>query len=363
MVLITNKARDPKILDFDTQGCRITVKECWDYNQAMNVFCIYKSILEEKPDAVLFNAQINMFGNKKIAAGLGLLLPMIFKLKGLVSIVLLHHLEHNLKLDSAGLFSRNFKSKLNNFVGTKLMKSLLQANLAVVTLKQNVVKLNELYGAKNVLHIPHGSFENTNVNFEEKKSVRKKILTFGKFGNHKNIEVLIEAVELIKTRMQEDIDLVVAGTDSVNNEGYLAKVQKSYNNIPNLKFTGYILENEIQGLFSEADLIVLPYLKTLGSSGVLHLSGSHGKAVVLPDLEGFSTLVREQGYRGQFFKPNSVLSLAEAIEDVIYNEDYKLKIAKANYRAACSSPISSVTDSYIYEFKNLIQQKYHQVVA
>ena len=53
IVLITDKTEAAKDFDFNEEGCKITVKECWNFNGYKNIFKINRVIKETKPDAVL----------------------------------------------------------------------------------------------------------------------------------------------------------------------------------------------------------------------------------------------------------------------------------------------------------------------
>ncbi len=97
-------------------------------------------------------------------------------------------------------------------------------------------------------------------------------------------------------------------------------------------------------------MVVFPYTSTTGSSGVLHQAGSYGKAVVMPDLGDLSILVKEEGYRGEFFNPESMHSLASGIENLVMNETYRTEIAKANYKAATALPMSRIAQMYLDVF-------------
>jgi len=288
IVLITDHTKEEKQLDFKTNNCKITVKDSWKFNSYKNVVNIYKAINEEKPDAVLFNLQFMKFGDKKIPAALGLLLPMIFKLKRIPSIVLLHNILEQVDLNSAGFASSKLLQKAYNFIGTTLTRFLLKADLVAVTIGKYVEILNEKYKADNVVLIPHGAFETPPEPSFELPKGPKKVMTFGKFGTYKKVEIMIEAVQEIRKRTSEDIEIVIAGTDSPNTPGYLENVKKQYAHVPNITFTGYVEESDVPVIFDESAVVVFPYTSTTGSSGVLHQAGSYGKAVVLPDLGDLS---------------------------------------------------------------------------
>jgi len=358
IVLLTDKTEGKKDITFIEEGCKITVKECWKFNSYLNIINVTKAINNTQPDAVLFNLQFMKFGDKKIAAALGLLLPLVCKLKHIPNIVLLHNILEEVDLDAAGFTSNKLLQKAYGFIGATLTKLLLQSDTVVVTMQKYVDILEKKYNAKNVFLIPHGTFE---VSKETPDfSIRNRplqIMTFGKFGTYKKVESLIEAVEKVRKTTRLDLEVVIAGTDSPNAPGYLASVQEDYKHVPQLRFTGYVEENDVSKLFKESAVVVFPYTSTTGSSGVLHQAGSYGKAVVMPDLGDLALLVKDEGYQGEFFEPNSIESLAFAIEVLITNEAYRLNIAKANYKAATAYPMEKITNMYLNKFNTIIKNK------
>ena len=116
LVLITDRTSEPKQLDFENSN-KVSVNECWEFNSYANIFTIVKAVLKEKPDAVLFNLQFVKFGDKKIPAALGLLLPMILKILGCNTVVLLHNIMEQVDLANAGFTSNKIAQKIYNFIG------------------------------------------------------------------------------------------------------------------------------------------------------------------------------------------------------------------------------------------------------
>ena len=123
-----------------------------------------------------------------------------------------------------------------------------------------------------------------------------------------------------------------------------------------MTFTGYVEEEDVPVIFSESAMVVFPYTSTTGSSGVLHQAGSYGKAVVMPDLGDLSLLVKDEGYKGEFFNPESSESLAVAIKRLVEDEEYRMQIARANYKAATALPMGKIADMYLQGFESIIQQ-------
>ena len=356
LLLITDKTKEPKQLDFKNSN-KVSVKECWEFNSYANIFTICKTILKEKPDAVLFNLQFVKFGDKKVPAALGLLIPMILRFLGCNTIVLLHNILEQVDLESAGFTDNKTAQKIYNFIGTNLTRCILKADTVAVTISKYVTILNEKYKTDNVVLIPHGTFEiPKNPSFDLPVGP-KKVMAFGKFGTYKKVEILIDAVELIRKNSDEAIEIVIAGTDSPNTPGYLKEVKEKYAHVPGITFTGYVEENEVATIFNESAMVVFPYTSTTGSSGVLHQAGSYGKAVVMPDLGDLSILVKEEGYKGEFFNPESAESLAKAIEAILNDDNYRRRLATTNYNAACELSMDKIVQMYIRDFKQLNYDK------
>ncbi len=363
IVLLTDFTNENKDLNFDLPGCQVNAIECWEFNSYKNLFSISKQLDAIAPDVVLFNLQFMKFGDKKIPAALGLMLPLVCKLKGIKSVVLLHNILEEVDLGKAGFASNWLLRKLYGFIGSCLTRLILQADQVAVTIKKYVDVLEDKYKTSKVSLVPHGTFElPEEPNFDE-TSDTLQIMTFGKFGTYKKVEAMIEAVEMVRTRTGKQIEIVIAGTDNPNAKGYLAQVQKKYEHVSDLVFTGYVEEQDVPGLFQSSAAVVFPYTSTTGSSGVLHQAGSYGKAVVMPDLGDLALLVKDEGYKGEFFDPHSTESLAMAIEAIVVDEEYRIALGKANYQAATAYPMSKITDMYLDIFKQIQTDKKEQFIV
>ncbi|SIQ42095.1 glycosyltransferase [Maribacter ulvicola] len=353
IIVIADKTEGKKDLIFNEDGCKITVKECWNFNDYGNLFKINKVISATKPVAVLFNLQFLKFGDKKIPAALGLILPFLCKMKGIPTISILHNKFEQVYFENAGITSNTIIKKVYKWVGNVLTRFVLASDVVAVPISKYKTILENKYQSRNVALIPHGSFEILQDPNYDLPVGAKKVMAFGKFGSYKKVEVMVEAIELIRARTNENIEIVIAGTDSPNTPGYLDRMKKKYAHVDQLCFTGNVAEEDVPVVFGNSAVVVFPYTSTTGSFGVLRQAVSYGKAVVLPALEDLRILVNEEGYKGEFFKPESAASLADAIESVLLHDSYRLYLAKANYRAASSLPMSAITNRYIEYFKAL----------
>jgi glycosyltransferase involved in cell wall biosynthesis len=355
--IISDTLPDGTYFNFPDGKVETEAFQVWDFNLWTNPIKILRAVKKSKADIVLYNMQFLSFGDRKIPAALGLLTPLLTKLSGYPSVVLLHNILEQVDLNAAGITQNKLLAKAYNFIGTLLTKFILSADLLAVTIPKYVEILEEKYKAKNVVLIPHGSFEIPEMPDFGLPKGPLQVMAFGKFGTYKKVEAMIEAVELIRKRTSLDIEIVVAGTDSPNTPGYLKSTQEQYNHVSQMRFTGYVAEEDVPRIFSESAVVVFPYTSTTGSSGVLHQAGSYGKAAIMPNLGDLAMLVKEEGYGGEFFNPESVESLADAIQKVLEDEKYRIKLSRQNYFAAASLPMNDLADWYNLHFQKLIDQE------
>lgn len=355
LILITDKVREPRHFDFDTG--KVTLIEAWKFNSYNTLFSVSKAIRKSGADAVLFNLQFMKFGDKKVPAALGLMLPMMCRFQGIPSITLLHNILEQVDLGQAGFTENRILKFLFNQIGTFLTRLILQSDRVALTIGKYVEIISAKYQAKNVILMPHGSFETPPAPDFDIPEGPKKVMCFGKFGTYKRVELMIEAVEELRQRTNLDLEIVIAGTDSPNTPGYLQEMKEKYAMVQNIEFTGYVAEEEVPKVFTESAVVVFPYTATTGSSGVLHQAGSYGKAVVMPNLGDLALLVEEEGYAGEFFEPGNVASLARSLENILKNEEYRRSLGEKNYAAACSLPMETIAQMYLEEFKSLRKQK------
>jgi len=353
VILYCDKTIDDKTLDFPYSE-KVHVIECWNFNSYKTIFSVFKAIQKSKPDQVLFNLQFMKFGDKKIAAALGLMLPMLVRLFGTNTTVLIHNILETVDLKNTGFAKNKLLMGTYKFIGYLLTKLLLRANKVVVTIPKYKRILELKYKAKNVVVIPHGTFEILQTPKYRTQKGLKKIMTFGKFGTYKKVEILIEAVKRVRQRTGEVLEIVIAGTNNPNTPNYLESVEKAYRNVKGLTFTGYVKEEDVSTLFKESSVVVFPYTSTTGSSGVLHQAGSYGKAVILPNIGDLKELVLEEGYIGEFFKKADVESLAMAIQKMVLNDIYRIELGKINYKAATAYPMKKICKLYLSTFKEAV---------
>lgn len=353
IIILTDKIEEEYSVDAKIGSCKITVIPCWNFNSYTTLFSIIRQIKKVKADIALYNIQFLSFGDKKVPGALGLLMPLLTRMTGVPAVTLLHNITETVDYKSAGITESKLMQWAYNRIGTFLTKLLLKSNLLAVTMPKYVRILEKKYRAKNVALIPHGSFEVPKLPLVARPK-KKQIMTFGKFGTYKKVEEMIEAVQLVRKRTGEELEIVIAGTDNPNVRGYLGRVEEQYKHVKDLRFTGYVEEEDVPFIFSQSSVVVFPYTSTTGSSGVLHQAGSFAKAVVLPNIGDLKELIEEEGYRGEYFQPSDIASLADAIERLVIDSEYRYEMGQINYAAASSLPMSDIADWYLIHFMNIV---------
>ncbi len=358
IIILTDEIDDAYPEQIEEQGtCKITIKPCWKFNQFGTTFRLIKALRECQADIVLYNIQFLSFGDKKLQAAVGLLAPVVSRIMGIPSVVLLHNITEAVDYESAGITKNPILKAVYSLSGTILTKIILLANLVCLTIPKYVETIEKKYGAKNIALIPHGSFELPPMPDFEKKQDVKTVMTFGKFGTYKKVETMIEAVVKVRERTGEQIKIVIAGSDNPNVKGYLDNVKEKYAHVPDIRFTGYVAEEDVPGLFIDSTLVVFDYTSTTGSSGVLHQAGSYGKAVVIPQIGDLKQLIEEEGYMGSYYEAGNLDQMTDAIERLIVDEEFRTEVAKKNYMASASIPMLDIMDWYMIHFYHLLDKK------
>lgn len=344
-------AGDPRLGRFTVLSNRLSdgsypehVQAVWDLDSIRTPWVIARVVRRLRPDVVIFNLQNASFGSRVAPAVLGLLSPWFCRILGFPTIVVLHNLADRIDPVQAG-FGGGRVWRTVYRVGSRIMTwLLLRANRVTVTVPAYVGHLAARYRARNVRHIPHGSFLGVVDTGPAPEVIR--LLAFGKFGTYKRVEILLDAARLL-TEAGIAVEVVVAGTDNPNSPGYLSSAADLYRDLQGVTFTGYVDESDLPALFESAWAVVMPYTSTTGASGVLHQAAEFGRPVLLPAIGDFVDLIEDQGFDGVEFGPGDPSSLVEAVLRLSKDPDRWNEIVANNRAAAGSVPMPDVASRLI----------------
>jgi glycosyltransferase involved in cell wall biosynthesis len=176
--------------------------------------------------------------------------------------------------------------------------------------------------------IPHGimPLENVPAQTDARKKLnlpldRQIILFFGGIRPNKGLDILLKALEIIKSHNSK-ILLVIAGglLGRFSFETYSDIIKKSSLSEYVRTFIKFIPEEEVDDFFAVSDLVVLPYLKFEAQSGVLLRSYAHKKPVVVSNVGAMGEIVSSDNI-GLTVEPGAAGPLAEALMNVLSNPD------------------------------------------
>ena len=219
------------------------------------------------------------------------------------------------------------------------MFSMAQADL----MRQN-------YGEKNihVMNLPLKNFGKSN------KTKPKDIVRFLSFGHiiyQKNIDLLIEAGNLMYERGLRGFKISINGT-CADWKFYEDKIK--YNDIfecnPN-----FISNEKLLDLFETSHYAVFPY-RRVSQSGVLKVAFNNSIQVVVSNIGSFKEEVKE-GENGFFFKVGSAESLADVLENLLktHHQKYGSRREKMDVFIKNHYSAEKSAESYIDFFKRIIQ--------
>ena len=331
---------------------------CWRFGDSRNAQRILAATKAANPDGVLFNLQFATFGGTKIPATLGLSAPKLVRMAGFPTMVLLHNIMETVDLRNAGYAGNPVMEAIMRTAGNLITRLILSVDKVALTIPKYVEILTAKYHATNVLLAPHGSFEERlDMPSLDLPPGLRQIMTFGKFGTYKKVEMMFDAYQLLLERGYSDLEIVIAGSDSPNAAGYLDAMRTKYTHLPNVRFTGYVAETDVPRIFGDSAVVIFPYTSTTGSSGVLHQAGAYGKAVVLPNIGDFAEVITEEGYDGEFFLPDDIPTLADAIARILDNDEHRRELGARNFLASQGLPLNDVVDWYLLHMETILPTK------
>jgi glycosyltransferase involved in cell wall biosynthesis len=183
------------------------------------------------------------------------------------------------------------------------------------------------------------------------------ILFFGNIAPWKRIDTLIEAVKIVKNKIGQKFNLVIAGKpypgfediklfENIDNE------DKKFINIINK----YISSTEIPALVSKSSFLVLPYdnLFQYSSSGVIPLSYTFAKPVIVSNVPSLVEYV-DSGKTGLIFEVNNTKQLANCIIELIQNNSKCLEMGQTAYQKLVKEMSLNVCCKIINDIYNNIK--------
>jgi glycosyltransferase involved in cell wall biosynthesis len=180
---------------------------------------------------------------------------------------------------------------------------------------------------------------------------RKLVLYVGALEKRKGVEFLLRAAREIDER-SGDVKIVIVGTGSEKkNLEQLAFKLRVDNRV---SFKGYVSEEELETLYCESDVFVLPSLYE--SFGLVLLEAmARGKPVIATRIPGTSELVKAE-FNGILVEPKNPKKLGDAIMKVLSDTDYARKLGRNGQIFSASFTWEKAVSDYIHLFSNVLEE-------
>lgn len=342
ITIIADVLPDP--LDELDLGPKVEVHRIWSFNSVCSGFKILRALKKCGADSVLYNLQTASFGDREIPAALGLLTPMITQKCGIPSGVILHNLIDAVDLSKTQIGTNVIRQKIVQKAGEAITRLLLKTGYVTVTLDSFADILQTKYNSQNAFMVPHGTFERESScdlpNLSERPN---RIVTMGKFGTYKKLDRMIKAIQSINTsNPNSPVELVIGGSNHPATPGYLESLEALYAADTNIKFHGYVAEEEVENFFTSARLAIFDYDSTTGSSGVLHQAAIYRTPAAYPLMGDFVDVTEREGIRGFHFTPLDVVDLQKTISKALNFEIIAQDIADSNLNVSQSVTLQTV---------------------
>jgi glycosyltransferase involved in cell wall biosynthesis len=162
----------------------------------------------------------------------------------------------------------------------------------------------------------------------------RRVLFFGTFRRNKGLDVLLEAIALLRGR--EDLRFTIAGRGDEELMQRVAAAAKEDSRIT--VELGFVAPCRKSELYATSRLAVLPYTSFASQSGGLHDSYGHGRPVLVTDVGALGETVREDR-SGWVVAPGDPQALAEAIDTTMQDDvETDARGERARAAAATRSP-------------------------
>jgi len=157
---------------------------------------------------------------------------------------------------------------------------------------------------------------------KERFGITKPYLFYvGVWRNHKNIETLVRAFNILKEKYKIEHQLVLGGREDL----HYTKVRQEIEASPykqDIITTGYIADNELPVLYNQADCFVIPsFIEGFGLIAIE--SQSCGCPVIASNTSSLPEVLNDSAL---FFDPHKADELAQQIYNLLHNTELRKSI-------------------------------------
>jgi glycosyltransferase involved in cell wall biosynthesis len=325
------------------------IEYCWKPGQLSARRVILSRLKQLKPDLVWFNLRVGMFGEAAWLSVSGLFTVILTRRMGYPTVVTLHEMVELYDLQAlnapGGPFAR---------WGARLITDVaIQADVICLTMRYYADWLAEKRKGVTSFHIPHGVYHEPHL---LNNSGKTELLLFNMLAPYKGLELLLEVFPSLKLEYP-DLQLTIAGVEHPRFPGYVRTLKKQFGDLEGVRWAGQVREEDIIELFRCAQIVVLPYTASTGSSSVLCHAATWGRPVVASNLSEIRTFARENNLQVEYFEKGDAESLRNAIQALLSSPSRRLAQAQNNYNAIQEMKPERTCYRYLQAFNHALEKR------
>jgi glycosyltransferase involved in cell wall biosynthesis len=322
------------------------VEYCWQPDSFQARQAILSRLKCLNPDLIWFNLGASIFGKSSLCNLSGLFTPMIAS-RLFPTAVTLHEL-----VELADLRALNAPGGVLAPLGARLLTHIAtQADVICLTMQHYV----DWLGVRGVdcAHIPIGAYHEPEL-MDETESC--ELLFFTTLAPYKGLELLIDAFTRLRIEHPK-LRLTIAGTAHTRFPNYANELKKRFGASHGVRWLGQVPEEFVKDLFRGAQIVVLPYTASTGSSSVLYQAATWGRAVVASNLNEIRRLTLENDLHVQFFENNNLESLCESIGLLLKSPALRFMQAQHNFKSIQHLRPKATCYRYIKAFNYALEKR------
>jgi glycosyltransferase involved in cell wall biosynthesis len=321
---------------------------CWSPGQLNARQTILARLKRLNPDLVWFNLGVSIFGKSPWINVSGLLTPMFAQRSGIPTVVTLHEL-----VELADLHALDAPGGPFAGLGARLLTDITtRADVICLTMHHYADWLSTR--GLDCIHIPIGAYHEPELLDESDSG---ELLFFTTLAPFKGLEILLPAFQYLRKEYPH-LRLTIAGTEHVRFPTYARELKARFKGMQGVRWLGQVMEDDVMDLFRRAQIVVLPYTASTGSSSVLYQAATWGRAVVASDLNEIRSLVKESHLQVEFFTTGSLDSLCTALRELLNSPARRRAQAEHNFRWIQHTRPERTCREYIGAFNRALKKRH-----
>lgn len=216
--------------------------------------------------------------------------------------------------------------------------------------KDDLIKFGKIR-SKTINIIPHGIYSFF-LRYGNKMKVEKNcILFFGNIREYKGLRYLIQAVPLVLEEIP-NLKVIIAGEGDISEFSEYIEKHKNVFEIHN----DFIPDTLVSELFQRSEIVVMPYTKMSGQSGILNVALAYNKPIIASDVGGIGEVIKN-GINGFLIPPKDSDALANSILKVLKDDKLQNQMKENILNSSQNLSWNNIAKTHIQLYEKIVLEK------